>query len=60
MPGIRSKNDWQAIASPAGTYDGPKALIRDLAAVLDDDGLVSFTGRACMRRAASYIADGGI
>ena len=55
---IRSKNDWQAsIAS--GTYDGPKALIRDLAAVLDDDGLVSFTARKALRRAATYMTEEG-
>ena len=54
--GIRSKNDWQACIV-AGTYDGPKALIRDLAAALDDDGLVSFTARKAMRRASTYIAE---
>ena len=54
--GIRSKNDWQACIV-AGTYDGPKVLIRDLAAALDDDGLVSFTARKAMRRASTYIAE---
>ena len=56
--GIRSKNDWKACIV-AGTYDGPKALIRDLAAALDEDGLVSFTARKAMRRAATYIVDEG-
>ena len=56
--GIRSKNDWQDCIA-AGTYDGPKALIRDLAAALDEDGLVSFTARKAMRRAATYIVDEG-
>ena len=54
--GIRSKNEWKACIV-AGTYDGPKALIRDLAAALDEDGLVSFTARKAMRRAATYIVD---
>ena len=56
--GIRSKNDWKSCIV-AGTYDGPKALIRDLAAALDEDGLVSFTARKAMRRAATYIVDEG-
>ena len=55
--GKRHKDDWQDCIV-AGTYDGPKALIRDLAAVLDDDGMVSFIGRACMRVAATHIVDG--
>ena len=55
--GIRSKDDWQACIV-AGTYDGPKALIRDLAAALDDDGLVSFAARKAMRRASTYIRGG--
>ena len=54
--GVRSKNDWQDSIA-AGTYDGPKALIRDLAAALDDDGLVSFTARKAMQRAAAYITE---
>ena len=56
--GVRSKNDWLACIA-SGTYDGPKALIRDLAAVLDDDGLVSFTARKAMRRAATYLTEKG-
>ena len=52
--GVRSKNDWQDSIA-AGTYDGPKALIRDLAAALDDDGMVAYTSRRCMMVAASYI-----
>ena len=54
--GVRHKNDWKDCIT-AGTYDGPKALIRDLAAVLDDDGMVAFTGRRCMMTAATYIAE---
>ena len=52
--GKRHKDDWRdCIAS--GVYDGPKALIRDLAAALDDDGLVAFTERRCMMVAANHI-----
>ena len=54
--GVRPKNDWKDCIA-AGTYDGPKALIRDLAAALDDDGMVVFTGRRCMRLAATHIVE---
>ena len=56
--GVRSKNDWLACIA-SGNYDGPKALIRDLAAALDDDGLVSFTARKALRRAATYMTEEG-
>ena len=55
--GIRDKNDWQTCIV-AGTYDGPKSLIRHLAAALDDSGMVSFTARKAMRRAAIHIREG--
>ena len=58
LDGIRSKDDWKDCII-AGTYDGPKALIRDLADALDDDGLVSFTARKAMRRAATYMTEEG-
>ena len=54
--GIRSKDDYRACIV-AGTYDGPKALIRDLANAVDDDGMPLTVARKAMRWAATFIVE---
>ena len=50
------RGDWfGCIAS--GIYDGPKALIIDLAKSLDSDGMLSLDAPDGLRLASSYIAD---
>ena len=48
--------DWFACIA-AGTYDGPKALIIDLARSLDADGMLSIDAPDAMRAASAYIAE---
>ena len=54
--GIRFKDDWRSCIS-AGTYDGPKALIRDLANAVDDAGMPLAVARKAMRWAATFIVE---
>ena len=52
------RGDWFGCIA-AGTYDGPRRLIIDLALSLDADAMAGLDSRAALRLAASYIVDGG-
>ena len=53
---LRSANGDHLLCIAGGVYRGPKSLIRDVAAALDDDGNVGTVTRHCLKVAASFIA----